>query len=143
MGFNLSTLKTDPEKEERGIWVDWAHGMRLKIAHVSTPRYQAASLKLFRRASPLPDPEDDHAFKLLAVPATARHILLDWENVDDEEGNPLPYTPEVGERYLREIRTLRDFVTIVSLQDFRYRVMEEVSGNSLAPSNGTSASPAP
>lgn len=79
-------LTTDPR------WVDLLPGLRLHVAPVTTAVMAAA------RADASLDGLDPAAPKeMLAVAmaqAVARRIVSDWTGVGDDDGNPLPVTPE-------------------------------------------------
>lgn len=66
-------------------------------------------------------------------------VLLDWENVDDERNNPLPYTPEAGYRMMKEFDTLYDYLLEESqtLQNYQEFVTEEAVGNSPPTTDGS------
>jgi hypothetical protein len=74
------------------VWLDLGHGLRLRVAPLTTALMMAA------RADPaveaLPGNTGQEALALAMAQAVARLAVLDWEGVGDAEGNPLPVTPE-------------------------------------------------
>ncbi|WP_415132229.1 hypothetical protein [Paracoccus sp. (in: a-proteobacteria)] len=73
-------------------WVDLLPGLRLKTAPVTTAVMASA------RADASLDGLDPEAPKeVLAVAmaqAVARRVVTEWEGVGDEEGEPVPISPE-------------------------------------------------
>ena len=73
-------------------WVDLLPGLRLVVWPVTTTIMAAA-----RADAALNDHDDDSPREMLAVTmaqAVARRIVADWTGVGDDDGNPLPVTPE-------------------------------------------------
>lgn len=73
-------------------WVDLLPGLRLVVWPVTTTIMAAA-----RADAALNDLDDDSPREMLAVTmaqAVARRIVADWTGVGDDDGNPLPVTPE-------------------------------------------------
>lgn len=90
----LNVLRTDTKKVTNGVWVDYTCGIRLLIAGIRNSRYKAALESILkphmnRIHNGLMGPEERLN---LIKPAVARFILLGWENVDGEDGKPLPYS---------------------------------------------------
>ena len=83
-------LKLDLTAEPR--WLDLGHGVRLRVAPLTTAlmvaaRNDAAVEALVATAS-------DEAKALTFAKAIARTAVTDWEGVGDADGNPTPVTPE-------------------------------------------------
>ena len=79
-------LSTDPR------WVDLLPGLRLVVWPVTTAIMAAA-----RADAALNDLDDDSPREMLAVAmaqAVARRIVVDWTGVGDDDGNPVPVTPD-------------------------------------------------
>lgn len=159
--FNISQLRTDPAKEKEGVWIDAGAGLRLKIARLNSPPYQQALAKGMR---PLREalrgvgeikPED---LADVTRRAMAKHILLGWENLQDEkkgpdgqpimeigeDGIPTPvledviYSPEKAYELLK----VQDFAEIVTnyannMQNFRSESRKVDEGNSVPASSGS------
>ncbi|MAQ11589.1 MAG: hypothetical protein CMQ11_17490 [Gammaproteobacteria bacterium] len=79
-------LSTDP------LWIDLLPGLRLRALPVTTAIMASA------RADASLDSLDAEAPKeVLAVAmaqAVARRVVIDWTGVGDDDGNPIPVTPE-------------------------------------------------
>ncbi|WP_338068127.1 hypothetical protein [Paracoccus siganidrum] len=79
-------LSTEPR------WVDLLPGLRLKAAPVTTAVMAAA-----RADVSMEDIGPEAAKEELAVAmaqAVAGRVVTEWEGVGDEDGNPIPITPE-------------------------------------------------
>jgi len=68
------------------------------------------------------------------IRAVCNHVLLDWdENMEDENGEPLKYTPEIGYKYLSDDRyyPLYHAILLLSCIEANFRKpIEVISGNS-------------
>jgi len=81
-------------------WIDLGHGVRLRIAPLTTPMMMAAR-KAAQEHIALPDGADAAAadldtdsIGLAMAKAVARIVVTDWESAGDADGNPVPVTPE-------------------------------------------------
>jgi hypothetical protein len=125
----LSLVQTDPSLETEGVWVPYAFGMEFRIARMGNPAYEEM---LRREREPLlaelrsnPDAPDVNA-KLEAVvrKVVAATILKDWRNVDDKDGKPWSYTPEVGAEVFKTpgYEDVYDFIVAQSRDARGYRI---------------------
>lgn len=79
-------LSTDPR------WVDLLPGLRLVVWPVTTAVMAAA-----RADAALDGLDPDAPKEVLAVAmaqAVARRVIIDWQGVGDEDGNPVPVTSD-------------------------------------------------
>lgn len=143
---SLKALRTDTLLEQEGIWVDYEAGVRVKVARLSNTKFEqalrTASKPHLRQIRSKRAPLD--LIENLTREAAARHILLGWENLDDDDGTPIPYSPERALEIFND-PTLHDFYKFVmqistDSELYRREDMEESLGNSQAGSNGTSSS---
>jgi hypothetical protein len=85
-------LSTEPR------WLDLGHGVRLLVEPLTTAIMLAArSDPTILAAAQGPEPGYEHSNDDLArivAKAVARIVVKDWEGVGDENGKPLPLTPE-------------------------------------------------
>jgi len=133
----LSALRVDPELSEEGRWVDYELGIRLRIARHNNSRYQAYFMKLLRDN---PDVQEDaDSFQNLLKVAVGRTILKDWEGVEDDDGNEMKFSEDVGEKIITDpaYQDLYQFVLSESQSSLLYR--ENAAGNSEVSSTGTSS----
>ena len=83
-------LRLDLTAEPR--WLDLGHGVRLRVAPLSTALMVAARNDAALEA--LPANASDEARALAFAKAIARIAVTDWEGVGDADGTPVPVTPE-------------------------------------------------
>lgn len=100
----LNAIKTDSQKSNDGIWVDFEEGIRLKVARLHNAEYdkylQRISKPYLRKIRTNTLNRDITAD--LTKQAVAKHILLDWENIEDESGDPIPYSSEKALEFFRD-----------------------------------------
>ena len=82
-------LRLDLTAEPR--WLDLGHGVRLRVAPLTTALMVAARSDAPSRRCPRPPPTRTRA--LVFAKAIARIAVTDWEGVGDADGNPVPVTP--------------------------------------------------
>jgi hypothetical protein len=79
-------------------WLDLGYGVRLLVEPLTTAIMLAArSDPTILAAAQGPEPGDERSNDDLArivAKAVARIVVKDWEGVGDEDGKPLPLTPE-------------------------------------------------
>lgn len=103
--MKISDRKIDPQKKEDGAWVEnipnWEN-LRLKTRGVGNRQWARMEMTLLngvprkRRFNGL-ELEDRNRINGMLLRDTA---LLDWANMEDEDGNPLPYSRELADKYL-------------------------------------------
>jgi hypothetical protein len=137
----LNSLEVDAALEVEGVWTERRRaGYRLKVAYLSNPRYEAHIRRAARLTPELADPDADAAMDVVAE-ALARFVLLDWDGFEGDDGAPMAYTPEIGQRVLASpgFRWLRDDVIAESSRIERYRRerLQADAGKSETPSPGS------
>lgn len=139
MGFDIRKLATDDRLEREGSWVDFAEGVRFKIAHARNDNYQRGLRKLlrerpeFRTAIREGEEISDQAeerFKPETYRLIAEHILVGWEGIE-EGGQPVPYSVEKSLEYVTDLRPVREFVIEQANRNanFRRHLQEADLGN--------------
>lgn len=103
--MKLSALKANIAREEEGDWVEIPDfdGVSLKVRGLASRPYSTAlgivSQKFARKYGQRPVPPKEslrESGKLLA-----RHILLDWKGILDDDGETkIPYSAELAEEVL-------------------------------------------
>lgn len=139
--MKIGTFKTDAAKEQDGTWIDAGGGLRLKIARLGNPRYKECMRELTKpvtRQLRIGAVDDDQA-KAIMRKGISRFVLLGWENLEDDNGKPIVYTPAKAE----ELLGLDEFYKMVlelsqDVELFRISDVEDAQGNSQAVSVGTS-----
>jgi len=130
-GFEFGNFKTDPEKEEDGVWYEYAPKFRLLIARMGNTKCQ----RLFeKREKPYMhrirqgELDEDTAMEIL-IETLAETVLLGWEGLLSG-GEPIPYSKEKA----RELLAVRDFRAVVlefakDGDNFREDIQEESAKN--------------
>ncbi len=123
----LSRIRVDTDKAQNGVWKDW-NGIGLLIARIHTPHYQEV---LQRHIEPVLHIVSENGNSCSeAQEATNRAIseavLLDWRNLEGDDGEPLEYSPEKAYELLTdpELVDLHDFVIIAANSRENYRRVE-------------------
>lgn len=144
MALRISKIKTDLAAETNGVWVPYEGGSRLLIARIGNPEYEQAVLKLsepygqgFR--------QDADAMRQVTREAMARHILLGWEGIEDDDGVSIPYSFETALKFLTEYRDFYRHVMTEAMnrENFRVKQRQDVVGNLPAASSGVPSSEIP
>lgn len=132
--MKISALKTNRQSEVEGIWVDGPEGLRLKVARMGNPKYQAAVRRIGKpHARQLRQLTADTAIvEDVSKRAVAETILLGWENLQDNDGKDIPYSSQKAYELFNEVP---DFYTMVceyasDVQLYRDDAMQEAQGNS-------------
>lgn len=115
-------------------WLDLGHGVRVRVAPLTTALMAAARSDAMVAA--LPEGASNEIIAVAMAKALARLVVLEWEGVGDAEGDPAPVTPE-------GIDALLDILPIFEAFQLRYvsrGLLLEAEKNDSAPSpSGTSA----
>lgn len=131
--MKISRFATDLGLEEEGVWVDIGEGAQLKVARVGNPRYRSRVRELSKpykrqiRADILPEDMSDE----IVLRAFSETILLDWKGIEDDNGEPIPYSHENAYELLKGLRDFRTLVADVAQEQETFRRVEaEEEGNS-------------
>lgn len=134
----LNQISLDEDLATKGRWVDYRLDVRLLIARSDNPAYRAALLSSNRDAARRVqfDGVDVQKFEDRAAKAAARHILLGWENIDNDDGTPMAYSPEAAEHLLTDptLRELYDFVMSEANEWAAYQRAQEGDDEGNSPS---------
>lgn len=133
-------FKTDDATEQEGVWVEYGtkatgEPIRIRIAragggNLKYTRVLERKWKPVRRQAQLGTLDPKLSERLLAE-VYAESVILGWENVDDESGNPLPFTVANATKLLTD---LPELFTDLQLQAnrlalFRADLREADAGN--------------
>ena len=88
-------------------WVTHPSGMMFLVERSDNPDFQRA-VRDVMRAEPGKSLTEIEDINEKLMPAFTKYILIDWKNVDDDNGNPIPYTSEKG----MEILNSREFLDL-------------------------------
>ena len=100
-------FKTDPKIEEKGVWIDYGDGVKVKIARAG------GANAAFKKAVERHARKYRHQLRTGLMPADkadavlrevfADTVILDWEGVTDEDGNVLEFTRENVVKVLEDL----------------------------------------
>lgn len=143
-GMTLDSLKTNLESEVGGVWFDYpGTPIKLKIARAGNIEFDKEFRKILKgtRMSILEIETDAFDLQKLAV---AKHILIDWKGVIDEDGSLVIYDSDKGLEMFNddEFYSFYKFVLRCSesSEKFSFGAEETILGNSdsvLTGSSGT------
>lgn len=134
-----STFGVDQSENWVSVPDDNDVDVRFKLAFVNGPNSEYGKelekavrphrRKHLRKGQPAIDPD---VLKGILVDVFARTILLDWENVCDRQGNPVPYTHENAVRLLTELPVLYDILQIEAseISNFQSEALKDEAKNS-------------
>ena len=107
----LRDFKVDADKETKGVWCDVGEDLRLLIAGADNAEYRKYRDHLLQQvARHARSKQAAEKIEDITMRAMARHVLLGWENLDDDNGEPIPYSHEKALGVLRESRELYTIV---------------------------------
>jgi hypothetical protein len=116
----LESYITDQMLEaEMGIWVRFPGGRRFRILRAggSNRRFSRAftqALRPHRRAFERGTLDDEVSDQILRD-TYARHVVVDWDGINDASGQKVPYSPEAVSAFFEAFPDLfSDLVTIAS-----------------------------
>jgi len=131
----LSSIRTNMEMAEKGVWVPYEAGIEIKVTSIDNSKYRAcveALLKPHLRRIRAGLIELEEKSKLIR-PAVAKYILVDWKGIEDDEGNNIEYSVAKAEEILGDgaFSNFYDFVLTCSNDHslFRDQSMEQVEAN--------------
>jgi hypothetical protein len=115
--MKLSDIKVDSRLAEQGDWIDNIPemlGIRLKVRGAHNMDYRVLEAKLTRevprsaRIDGLSPSDQDRIVGTLLLET----VLIDVQGLQDEVGEPLPYSRELGQKLLldADFRSFRDAV---------------------------------
>ena len=115
-------------------WLDLGHDVRVRVAPLTTSLMAAA--RSDAAVAALPEGASNETIAVTMAKALARLVVLDWEGVGDEAGEPVPVTPQ-------GIDALLDILPLFEAFQLRYvskgLLLEEEKNDSTPSPNGTSA----
>jgi len=132
----ITEIMSDMEKVEKGVWVDYAAGIKLCIASINNTQYKKARSRLLKPYLRQVRAKAMNAEEILDIlkPAAAKYLLIDWKNIEDEEGNLVEYSYEKALEFFKEpaLSDLYNFVleTAGENEVYRQELVEDAEGNS-------------
>lgn len=94
--MKLSSIKQDQDKAEKGVWVDFPDGLRVLIARAGNTACKKMTAQLRK---PIENKikkglVSDSVLSDISKKVVAKQIVLGWENLQDDDGKEIPYSPE-------------------------------------------------
>ena len=104
---------TNPDKEKDGIWVNYDDA-RFLIARAggANTRFQvtlSSKIRPYKKQIASQTLSDEESAKIM-VEVFVEGVLRGWENVEDENDNPLEFTRENAIKLLSDIPELLEFL---------------------------------
>jgi hypothetical protein len=131
----LSSIKTDLSKVADGVWVTYGDtDIELLIASTESRPYKRARDRLMKpHLRQVRKRMTGEEILDVIKPAVAKHILLDWRNLQDDDGQLISYSPEKAMEFF-ENPALGDFYTFIlevagETAMFRQQDLEDAAGN--------------
>lgn len=122
---NIESIKTSIDKENDGVWVDFSMGIQLKIARARNPKYQELLRTLIdpKRVEIREDKISIEGFNDILFQVRAKTVLLDWKNIEDNDGKAILYSPEKALEFLKnpELKDFHTFVVAISENADQYK----------------------
>lgn len=112
----------DLKTVDTGVWTEFL-GSRFLIAHISNMRFQRALARYQQphRRKLEAGTLDPQTNRDILCRAMAEGLLIGWEGVGSESGQPQPYSPEAAFTALTKNMEFRDFVSEFSLNLANFR----------------------
>jgi hypothetical protein len=90
----LNAIAVDLQKSNDGVWVDHELGYSFKIAEAGNENYMKYLRQIQKPVLARIRIKEEGLMEDLVKQAAAKFILVDWKNIEDESGQPIPYSPE-------------------------------------------------
>ncbi len=130
---SLSSFKYDRNKEEDGVWFTTLEGLELKIARLGNSKAAKLTRKLaIENQRALRRDKSGDLLLELAIKVHAKHILVDWKNVlEEDEKTIIPYSSKKAEELFTEFPAfLEEVLEYATREDeFREEVIAEAVKN--------------
>jgi hypothetical protein len=134
--MKISELEVDQKLIEEGKWVSnipELTGVRLKVRGANNKDWRRWAMRLINavprkhRANGILDPEEADRISATILLQTG---LLDWDGIEDDDGQPIPYDRKKAAQYLagERFRTGVQFACEQVAQGIEEEI-EEISGN--------------
>lgn len=115
----FSSFRADEEKEEKGVWQTIADGVEFRIRRMRSKPVLDARKRIygpFERAQRNSNQDLPDAVELqCTVNLLSQAVIVDWRGpgMVDDNGEPIPFTPENCHEILMDKETGKDLRTMV------------------------------
>ena len=147
--MRLSDLATNEELEREGVWFHYGEGFRMRIGRLGSDSYIAEFERLKKRHLHALDRNGDlpaHLISPVLGLAAARKLVFDWEGLEGEDGEAVPYSPETAEKILTDPRYRDLLLKILSFandaDNFRRQELDDSAKNSSSTVGGVDSTEA-
>jgi hypothetical protein len=122
----LHAIATDMNKAENGIWIPYEAGIELRIARYGNKNHNQYArqllkphVEIIRGRNAEPELLND-----IDRQAAAKYILMDWKNIQDDDGKDIPFSTEKALELFRDpaYEDFYKFVIQVSMNRENYRL---------------------
>lgn len=111
--MDINLLKTDPEKEDLGTWLDYGYDSKVKVARYNNPLAESYRMERARemgrtlQGEGVTDKEKMDAWFEIETEALVRHVLKGWEGFT-QGGKELKYSEATAREILSD-KSFREF----------------------------------
>lgn len=134
--MKLTDFATDKNKEVNGVWFDLGDDTKVLVARARNTKYLAElrlRMKPYQNRISRNDPSMEAIAEKILTQVVARTILLGWENLRDQDNNPIEYSIEKCEEILGnpKFKDFRDLIETLSedMSSYKEEVKQEMLGN--------------
>ncbi len=132
--MKLKSIKKDVNAAEAGVWINKVmDDLDLKIASAGNRKYIEALRNAMKPYQRNYKSLGDDLFLEIQNKCVAKHILVDWRNLQDDEGNDIPYSYEKAFELLQDPENEEFRKLVISLSEesevFRKEALEGLAGN--------------
>lgn len=100
---SLKNYRYDGNKEVDGVWFETPEGLKLKIARINNPLAAQMTRKLgVENQRRLRRQNVGDLINELAKRVAAKYILLDWKDLEDDDGVAITYSHEKALEFFME-----------------------------------------
>jgi len=126
------TFGTDRDLESNGKWFDIGDNARIRVARFGNKKHRQALNELrgpykplLLRGGQIPDEAND----AIITESLARAILMDWDGLLDDAGDPLPFSVENAHDAMKDYKDFLELVSQLSLDaaNFRTQMQEDIA----------------
>lgn len=120
----ISSIRQDPEKCQKGVLFEFNAGIKLRIARYNNPTFKKVVADLSKDKLAALRAGDPEVTAAVNREAAAKALLIGWENIEDDGGYAIPYSPEKALEFLSDptMQDLYDFVIASSMSQEAFRV---------------------
>lgn len=143
----LRDITADRNKEVQGVWLPVGEGFDVKVARMPNPKFNARLQELGRpyRSQLRRGQYDAATVEKLTTEAMAETVLLDWRGLEDDDGNPIPYSQQKAKELLSDNSSFAEIVQELAsdYSNFQYDLEESKDNLGKSGNGGTNGATSP